>query len=426
MSRRLARWLPGRRPALLVLLVAAGILATAAGSYLWWQWQGEVSTDDAFVEARVAPISAKVAGTVVEVLVTDNQEVQAGDVLVRLDPRDFEVRLQQARAALLTAQGGRKAAAFTVPLVEESTESAVRQARAALEATRLGGDMTTSVLEERRGALRAKRAAVAAARAEIEASVATLERTHLDRDRTERLHRANLVAAQELDRAEEAFRTARARQEVTVGRLAEAEGELARAEAEVRSAVVAIDQARRRLEEAQAALAGATGRGREVQVRAADVETAEGRTAEAAANLRQAELNLDYTTIRAPLGGRVTRKGVEVGQIVQSGQPLLAVVSLDEMWVVANYKETQLTHVRPGQRARVTVDTYPGLILRARVDSIQSGTGGRFSLLPPENASGNFVKVVQRIPVKLLLEPGKDARRVLAPGMSVVPTIELR
>ena len=142
--------------------------------------------------------------------------------------------------------------------------------------------------------------------------------------------------------------------------------------------------------------------------------------------MREADLGLEYTTIRAPLRGRVTKKTVEVGQVVQPGQPLLAVVSLEDVWIVANYKETQLTHVRPGQAAEIRVDTYPGLVLKARVDSIQSGTGSRFSLLPPENASGNFVKVVQRIPVKLVLEPGENGRKLLVPGMSVVPTIQVR
>jgi membrane fusion protein (multidrug efflux system) len=137
-------------------------------------------------------------------------------------------------------------------------------------------------------------------------------------------------------------------------------------------------------------------------------------------------LNLEYTTITAPVAGRVTRRTVEVGQTVQPGQPLLAVVDVVNVWVIANYKETQLTHVRPGQRAAISVDTHPGLVLRAKVDSIQSGTGSRFSLLPPENASGNFVKVVQRIPVKLVLEPGQNGHALLVPGMSVVPVIELR
>ena len=161
-------------------------------------------------------------------------------------------------------------------------------------------------------------------------------------------------------------------------------------------------------------------------MRQAQVDAARSRVGQALANLRQAELNLDYTTIKAPVGGRVTKKTVEIGQVVQSGQPLLSIVDLDDVWVVANYKETDLTDVRPGQRATITVDTFPGTVFKGRVDSIQAGSGAVFSLLPPENATGNFVKVVQRVPVKLVFEPGENSRHLLVPGMSVVPTIVIR
>lgn len=156
------------------------------------------------------------------------------------------------------------------------------------------------------------------------------------------------------------------------------------------------------------------------------VEAARSRLAQANANLRQAELNLDYATIRAPVGGQVTKKTVEVGQVIQPGQSLLSIVDLERVWVVANFKETELTHVRPGQRATVTVDTHPGVVFEARVDSIQAGSGAVFSLLPPENATGNFIKVVQRVPVKLTFESRGNPRHLLVPGMSVVPTIATR
>ena len=179
------------------------------------------------------------------------------------------------------------------------------------------------------------------------------------------------------------------------------------------------------MEEAEAALSNARSQRQQVKVRQTQVEAARGRLAQAAANLRQAELNLEYATVRAPVGGRVTKKTVEVGQVVQAGQSLLAVVDLDNVWVVANYKETELTRVLPGQHATVVVDTYPGAVFKARVDSVQAGSGAVFSLLPPENAAGNFVKVVQRVPVKLVFEPGENSRHLLVPGMSVIPTIDL-
>ena len=414
------------RPAGLVVGGVALLAAAGYGGQLWRYWARHVSTDAAFVEARVSPVSAKIRGTVGEVLVEDNREVKQGDVLVRLDPRDHQVKLEQARAAVTTARSRVRAATSGVPLTDESTRGQVAQAEAALETARLGVDMARRVLEERAGNRRAKQAAVEAARSEVAAREAGFERAQLDRGRMDELVRRELVAQQDFDHADAAFKTARAALEATRQKLDVALGELAQAQAEIESRTIAVAQAQRRFEEAEAALATARSRRREVTIREADAGTAEAQLAEALANVREADLGVEYTTIRAPMAGRVTKKTVEVGQVVQPGQPLLAVVSLDDVWIVANYKETQLTHVRPGQPATIRVDTYPGLVLRARVDSIQSGTGSRFTLLPPENASGNFVKVVQRIPVKLVLEPGENGRELLVPGMSVIPTIEVR
>ena len=234
-----------------------------------------------------------------------------------------------------------------------------------------------------------------------------------------------MIAQQDFDHADAAFQSARAALDASREKLIQASEGILQAEATVRSQTSTVSQTRRRVEEAEAALSNARSQRQQVKVRQTQVEAARGRLAQAAANLRQAELNLEYATVRAPVGGRVTKKTVEIGQVVQSGQSLLAVVDLDNVWVVANYKETELTHVRTGQRATVVVDTYPGAAFKARVDSIQAGSGAVFSLLPPENATGNFVKVVQRVPVKLLFEPGENSRHLLVPGMSVVPTIDI-
>jgi len=198
------------------------------------------------------------------------------------------------------------------------------------------------------------------------------------------------------------------------------------AAAAVRGQTAGVAQARTRVAQSEAAVATAQGQRQQVKVREAAVEAARGRLQLALAAVEQAQLNLDYTTVKAPFAGRVSRKSVEVGQVVQTGQALLSLVNLDDVWVIANFKETQLTDVRPGQRATIAVDTYPGVVFKARVDSVQGGSGAVFSLLPPENATGNYVKVVQRIPVKLVLAPGENAKHALVPGMSVVPTIELR
>jgi membrane fusion protein (multidrug efflux system) len=412
--------------------VALGLLAVvvlAAGVYgvqAWRFWDRHVSTDDAFVEAHVSPVSARVRGTVVEVLVRDNEEVRAGAPLVRMDPRDFEVKVQQARAALVSAQSRLQMAAAGVPLTDESTRSQVAIGVAGAARAALGIDSARRALDERKSRLQARRAAVEAARAEVAAREADHERAGLDRGRARELLDRAFIARQEFDHAETAFKSAAAALEAARQRLAFAHAEAAQAEAEVASQEVAVAQAGRQREEADATLRHARSRRGELPIRSAEAASAEAQMAEAQAALREAELNLEYATVTAPVGGRVTRRTVEVGQVVQPGQPLLAVVDVVNVWVIANYKETQLAHVRPGQRASISVDTHPGLTLRAKVDSIQSGTGSRFSLLPPENASGNFVKVVQRIPVKLVLEPGQNGHALLVPGMSVVPVIQVR
>jgi membrane fusion protein (multidrug efflux system) len=424
--RRAGAWRRRRRALALSVL---GVVVLGAGAYgvrVWRYWDRHVSTDDAFVEAHVSPVSARVRGTVLQVLVRDNQEVPAGASLVRLDPRDLEVKVHQARAALATAASRLRMAAAGVPMTDQSTRSQVALAEATTAKVTLGIDSAGRVLDERRSRLLARRAAVQAARADVAARQADFERGGLDRGRAQALLERTLIARQEFDYADIAFKTAGAALEAARQRLDVARAEVAQAEAEVASQEVTLAQAGRQREEAEAALGDARSRRGEVTIRSAEAAGAEAQLAEARATLREAELNLEYTTVLAPVAGRVTRRTVEVGQAVQPGQPLLAVVDVGTVWVIANYKETQLTHVRPGQRATVSVDTHPGLLLRARVDSIQSGTGARFSLLPPENASGNFVKVVQRIPVKLVLEPGQNGHALLVPGMSVVPVIELR
>ncbi|PYN16782.1 MAG: secretion protein HlyD [Candidatus Rokuibacteriota bacterium] len=420
----------GRYPRRRLLGFGAIALAVAAalgyGGYLWRYRQAHVSTDDAYITGHIAPVSARVAGPVVAVLVDDNQDVKAGAVLVRLDPRDYEVALAQARAAVETARGDLGNASATVPLTSETTESGLRQAEAALGVAQHGNQVAEHDLEERRSALASKQAAVAAADAAVRAAEADFERDRLDRERAAELYKRELVAKQDLDHADAAYNNARATVDAAREKLAQARADVQQAAAAVRSQAAAAAQAGQRVREARAAAASARSQLRQVTLKEADVDASRGRLAQAQANLEQAQLNLTYTTIRAPLDGRVTKKTVEVGQVVQPGQALLSIVDLDNLWVVANYKETELTDVRRGQRATVTVDTYPGVVFRARVDSVQAGSGAVFSLLPPENATGNFIKVVQRVPVKLVFEAGENSRHLLVPGMSVVPTIALR
>lgn len=422
-SRERPRW-----TRLLALGALSAILlgAIAYAAYLWHYSTTHVSTDDAFIAGHIAAVSPRVAGTTVAVLVNDNQDVKAGDVLVRLDPRDFEAALAQAQAAVEAARGELDNAVASVPLTDETTRSLLAEAGAALAASGHARQVTEHELEQRRDDLAAKQAAVAAAQAAARAAQSDYDRTRLDRDRARALFDKELTARQDLDHAEAALTNAAAMLDMARHRLAQAENDAAQAAAAVRSHEATVAQARERVAQSRAAVATAAGQRQQVRVRQAQVDAARGRLQIALANLRQAQLNLEYTTIRAPITGRVTKKAVELGQVVAPGQPLLAVVDLDDLWVTANYKETDLTRVRPGQPAIVRVDTYPGKVFRGRVDSIQGGSGAVFSLLPPENATGNYVKIVQRIPVKIVLAPGENAGHLLVPGMSVVPTITLR
>jgi membrane fusion protein, multidrug efflux system len=427
MTELAARRIPAPGRARLLLVAAVLLLAGLGyGAYLWHYSRTHVSTDDAYVAAHIAPVSARVSGTVVEVLVRDNQDVKAGEVLVRLDPKDFEVALAQGRAAAEAAKGDLENAVVSVPLTDETTRSLAEQAEAAVATAEEASRVATHDLEERRGLLKAKQAAEASAAATVRMAEADLERARQDRERTRSLVEDRMIAQQDFDHADAAFKSAQAALDVARQRVHQAHEEALQAEATVRSQTATLAQTRRRSEEARAALAAARSQRQQVKVRQTQVDAARGRLGQASANLRQAELNLEYATIRAAASGRVTKKSVEAGQVVTPGQPLLSIVNLDDVWVVANFKETALTEVKIGQRASVQVDTHPGVLFKARVDSIQAGSGAVFALLPPENATGNFVKVVQRIPVKLLFEPGENSRHLLVPGMSVVPTIALR
>ena len=413
----------------LLVLGALGLVVLGAivyAAYLWHYSTIHVATDDAFIAGHIAAVSARISGTTVEVLVNDNQDVKSGDVLVRLDPRDYQVAVAQAQAAVEAARGDLENAAANVPLTDESTRSLLEEANASVAASGHARQITEHDLEQKRNDLSSKQAAVNAAEAAVRAAQSDHDRAKLDRDRAQALYKKELTARQDFDHAEATFANAAAMLDMARHRLAQARDDAAQAAGAIRSQEATVAQARERVVQFRAAMANAQSQRQQVKVRQAQVEAARGRLQIALANLQQAQLNADYTTIRAPITGRVTKKAVELGQVVSPGQPLLSVVDLDDLWVVANYKETELTNVRPGQRATVHVDTYPGKVFRGRVDSIQGGSGAVFSLLPPENATGNYVKIVQRIPVKIVLDRGENAGHLLVPGMSVIPTITLR
>jgi membrane fusion protein (multidrug efflux system) len=416
----------GRRTVIgLAVLVAVGILGW--GGWAWYRSSGEVSTDDAYVEGTISPISAKLSGHVTEMLVRDNQSVRANEVLLRVDPRDYEAKRDQARAAVAVAEANVRAARAELPLTRETTRSQVDEVRAALEGTRVGVRSSESVVDETRARLEAKRAAAAASRADVTAAESAQRKARRDLERMQALMKNDYVSRRDHDDAMAALESADALLESARRKLSALEKEVQQTEAEVASKVLAIEQARQRVAEVRGTLARAESQQQTVSVKTAEVARAEAQLRAAQADLAVAELNLEHTVVRAPIDGVVSKRSVEVGQIVQPGQPLLALVPLQDVWVVANFKETQLTRIRPGQRAEVRVDSFPDTVFVGSVNSISAGTGSRFSLLPPENATGNWVKVVQRVPVKILID-GKAVGnpQALRAGMSAVVTVRLK
>jgi membrane fusion protein, multidrug efflux system len=397
--RRNAKWI------LLALL-----LLVAAGAWVAWRhYSVRESTDDAQIDGHINPISARVGGTVTAVNVDDNQFVKAGTVLVQIDPRDYQVALSRARADLAQSEASARAAETGIPITATMTASRVATAEANVAAARAG----LSAAEKEVAAARAQLNAAGARVREAQAR-STLAGSNLARMK-------QLIAKDEISRQQ--YDASAAEAQAAAAAVESASAAVAQAEQGVPVAESHVAQARAAIAQAEAGVRAAGTGPDEVAVSRAQSGSAVAKIGQNRAAVEQAELNLAYTTVKAPVDGVVSRKGVETGQVVQAGQPLLAIVPLEEIWVTANFKETQLKNMRPGQPATVYVDTYGGREYRGHVDSIAAATGARFSLLPPENASGNYVKVVQRVPVKIVFEKGQEPGRLLRPGMSVVPTV---
>jgi membrane fusion protein (multidrug efflux system) len=394
-----------------VRVLAAGALALAAliATVVHRHYRDRVSTDDAQVDGHITPVSSKIHGTVLDMLVKDNEHVKAGQVLMRIDPRDYQVRVDQARAALALAGNQQRAASAGVPLTQETTDSGASSAAAQLAAAQ------AEVAKARAEYQRASTADLAYAQANIEARQAANERAQADLARMKPLAAKAEISEQQYDAFLATARMAQSDLQAAREKLA-----AARHEADMRKE--ALDAAQARVEQARAAVAQSRANTRQVTISVAQASSAGSSVEQARANLAAAQLQLSYTTILAPIDGVVTRKSVEVGQVLQPGQTLLMLIPLHDVWVTANFKETQLAHVRAGQKAEIKVDMYDRTFT-GHVDSIAGATGSKLSLLPPENATGNFVKVVQRIPVKILLDPSQFDGAVLRPGMNVEATI---
>ena len=394
-----------------VLILIVILLAAGAGVW-YWATSGRESTDDAQVDARVTQIAARIPGTVARVAISDNQQVEAGTVLVELDPRDYQVALDKARAELADAEANALAAQSSIPIASTSAASGVTTARGGVLQAQSGIAAAEKEIE-------AAHARLVSAQARLREAEANATKSARDVERLRGLLAKDEISQQQFDATTAAADAQKAAVDSARSQAAEAEAGIRVAESRLVQARAGADQAHAELQTAQ------TGPSQVAATRAR-ASAAEARVMQARANLAQAELHLQYTTVKAPARGIVSKKGVNVGQVVQGGQPLLALVQIDDVWITANFKETQLKDMRPGQRATIDVDAFGGREFKGKVDSLAGATGARFSLLPPENATGNFVKVVQRVPVKIVLDAGQDPEHLLRPGMSVTPTVHLK
>ncbi|HEY7189938.1 MAG TPA: HlyD family secretion protein [Vicinamibacterales bacterium] len=396
------------------LRIIGGVAVLALiGVGVWlWLTRGRESTDDAQVDAYVTPIASRVGGTIQRVAVNDNQQVEAGAVLVEIDPRDYEVALERARAELANAQAESAAAQANVPISSTETENTVAAARG-------GVDRAAAGIVEAQHGLDASKAHLSTAQARKRELDATAAKDAKDVERLKGLLAKDEIPQQQFDTALAQAESSRAAADSAGAQVLEAEAAIKAADSRLVSAHGGEAVAAAELRRSQTAP-------EQMAVTRARAASAAARVKQAEASVKQAELNLEYTTIKAPFKGTVSRKTVQPGQVVQPGQPLMAIIALEQIWITANFKETQLENMRPGQRVSIDVDAYGGKHFTGKIETIAPATGARFSLLPPENASGNFVKVVQRVPVKIVLDAGQDPDRLLRPGMSVTPTVYTR
>jgi membrane fusion protein (multidrug efflux system) len=379
-----------------LIFVLAVVVFIVAGLFLWHYLSGYESTDDAQADVHLYPVSARISGYVIRVNVNDNQWVNKGDVLVEIDPTDYQVALAQAQANLASAEATARSLNITVPITSVNTVSQLQ--------------FTASGIEDARAAASAAEKQLAAAHQQVEAAQANDVKAQDDLRRYKLLVDKREVSPQIYDQA---LATAKSNS-----------ANVAAAQASESAAEQFVQQAQSRLVQATANHAYAQTGPQQVSSTKARVQAAVADVEQKRAVLQQAELNLQYTKIIAPVSGEIN-KTVVVGLNVEPGQQLLTVVPLDDVWVTANFKETQLKHMQVGQKADIHVDSS-GATLHGHVDSIAGATGPLFSLLPPENATGNYVKIVQRLPVKIVLESGENRDRKLRPGMNVVPDVYLR
>ncbi len=394
-----------------LLALGGAVLLVAALVLTYRYYSVRETTDDAQIDGHIDPISARIGGTIVGVRVEENQYVEKGALLVQLDPKDYKVALDRAEADLLEAEASAKAARTEVPVTSTTTSNQIDSSQAML--TRAQAGVTVAAKE-----VDTARARLALSKSKVREAQAIYTKASQDLDRMKQLIVKDEVSQQQYDAAVAAAESAQAARDSAQAAVDEAERGVEAAEAR-------LAQARDNVPAALAALATARTAPQQTAIKRDHAASAAARADIARAEVESARLNLLYTSITAPASGIVSEKSAEVGQVVQPGQPLLAIVPLDDIWVKANFKESQLKKMRPGQKADIYVDAY-GRSYSGFIESIAAATGARTSLLPPENATGNYVKVVQRVPVRIRFDKGQDPQHLLRPGMSVEPTIFVR
>jgi len=384
-------------PGFRIAVVIALIVLVVVGFFVYRYFTSYESTDDAQVDGHINSISGRVSGHVIKLNVQDNQYVQAGTVLVEVDPADYQVAYERAKADYADAQATAVAAGVSVPITSVNTTSQVSASEADVNSARAG--------------IQAAQQQFQAAKAQLQQAEANNVKAQNDLGRYKQLVDKQEISQQQYDQA------------VAASKASAAAVEAARATAD--AAEQQVTQAKGKLVGAEANYRYAQTAPRQMEISRAKAESALAQAQRTKAALDQAELNLKYTKVIAPVNGIVSNRTVEVGQNVAPGQELMKVINLDDIWITANFKETQLRDMKPQQRVTIEVDAndrkYEG-----RVDSVAGASGARFSLLPPENATGNYVKVVQRIPVKIVLDPGSNKDHQLRPGLSVTPKVWIR
>ncbi|MEP7074962.1 MAG: efflux RND transporter periplasmic adaptor subunit [Acidobacteriota bacterium] len=430
----------GKRRKRIFIIGGVGLFVVALIGLVYWLYARQFeSTDDAFIDGDIVQVSPKVSAYVTKIYVKNNQFVHKGDPLVDLDTKDFELKLEQAKAQLENAKSQHGLAQANVALTTKTTGASQTQAKSNVETTKsnvqqtkAAADSKKSSIDQAQAAVRTAQANLAQTKAQVPQVESDVHLAQVEYDRRRVLFDRGDISRQALDQQTNALQTARARldaaQKQVLGaqsKVDEANSAVGAAEENYRQSLAQVNVTQSQVDESRGRLQDANAAPERIDVSQSQAEAAQSEVGAAQAAVDQAEQELSYAKIVAAEDGYVTRKTIEEGQLVQVGSPMMALSLSDDIWVVANFKETQLEHMRVGQTVDIKVDAFPSQTFKGKIESFQVGTGSRFSVLPSENATGNYVKVVQRVPIKIVFDQKPDGI-LLAPGMSVEPSVKVR